>query len=79
MFLLQSCAIAGSAGNLVFRFLALQALNVLALALKLSLDGAAWPAKAAPEPAAWRQAAALLGQAVDVADLVQLIWDRPSP
>ena len=49
------------------------------LALKLSLDGAAWPAKAAPEPAAWRQAAALMGQAVDVADLVQLIWDRPSP
>jgi hypothetical protein len=47
------------------------------IALKLSLDGAPWPRKAAPEPLAWRQAAAIAGEAIDVSDLAQALWDRP--
>ncbi len=47
------------------------------IALKLSLDGAPWPRKTAPEPLAWRQAAAIAGEAVDVSDLAQALWDRP--
>jgi len=47
------------------------------IALKLSLDGAPWPAKVSPEPLAWRQAAAVAGEAIDVSDLAQALWDRP--
>jgi hypothetical protein len=36
-FMRQYCAVAGTAASLVFSFLALQSLNVLALAIELSL------------------------------------------
>ncbi|MFO0121971.1 MAG: hypothetical protein ACK520_05835 [Inhella sp.] len=49
------------------------------LTLKLSLDGAPWPTQASPEPASWRAAVAIAGEAIDVSDLVQAVWDRPEP
>ena len=47
------------------------------IALKLSLDGAPWPAKMSPEPLSWRQAVAVAGEAIESSDLAQALWERP--